>query len=164
MSVYRHHGDYVGKERLGTDASRMACQLNLYYAVAWALLEDSVLPEHFSDEARSRTDIEQLSRKVHLYMQADVDRTRDWPPDRTHVCIELTNDKRHECQIDYPTDESNKSMTNQQCREKFTKWSAAVFTSQQQNELYQSIMRLENLEDVATLIPKVSTKQSLKGV
>jgi 2-methylcitrate dehydratase PrpD len=164
VDVYRHHGDYVGKERLGTDASRMACQLNIYYAVAWALLEGTVLPEHFSDEARSRPDIEQLSRKVHLYMQSDANITRDWPADRTRVCIVLTDGKRYERQIDYPTGESEKSMNDEQCREKFTAWSAAVFTPQQQHDLYHSVMQLESLNDVAALIPVISTKQCLRGV
>lgn len=164
VEVYRHHGAYVGKHRLSNNASRMACQLNLYYAVAWTLLEGMVLPQHFSDEARRRQDVEQLSRKVHLNMLADTPRTRHWPADRTRVCIQLTNGKRHECQIDYPTGEAEKSMNDEQCREKFVAWSSAVFTKQQQNELYHSVMQLEAIKDVATLIPKASPQPAVKDI
>ena len=139
------------------DNPRVNAQFSIQYCVASALLRGGSKLDHFEASIVRNSDVMALSKKVQVISEPKLD-------ERGHTALDmrvLTNDgKEHFRQMDIAPGFPGNPLTREEHEQRFwdcIEFSGGLLPRERTEEIVSQISRLEELDDVRTIIPLLLT-------
>jgi len=125
-----------------------------YYVTAIAIIDRQLSPAQYSAEKYVDPKVKQLIDKINIEINPDLDRFG-----RAGITeINLGQNKKFSCRIDYPKGHPKNPMDDDELRNKFHSLVGKFFDEKRENKLVDDIFQLEKLQDIRQLIEQLVFK------
>jgi aconitate decarboxylase len=129
----------------------IGAQMNVAYAVAVALLDGDVLVDQFSPSRINRDDVWTLIDRTITHHEKAYD---NLPIDErltTQVRLTLDDGSARVAKVVHPRGTGDRSLTNVEIREKYTKLTARAISAERQAAIEKAVLNIDTLDDIAQL-------------
>ena len=153
VKIYRGAMDLIGKVEANTP---YAAKFNLPYCVAVAAIYQSVGLDKFTDAFLRDARVRSLMERVRLEVDSglDVFYPEKWP---TVVEMVTTGGQKLVSRVDYPKGDPENPLSRDELRAKFRALASPLIGTAQTEGYIRDILRLEQIENMASLIPPVAS-------
>jgi 2-methylcitrate dehydratase PrpD len=130
--------------------SVLQAQMSLQYCIAVVLLEGQVLVDQFTEQKISDPRVLELAKRVEIVLDPEIEKAY---PEKFagKVEIVLTNGKKFEAGVDYPTGSPQNPMSFDHVAEKFESLAGTVMGRSRIDAIIEKVERLEKLANIREL-------------
>jgi aconitate decarboxylase len=129
----------------------IGAQMNVAYAVAVALLDGEVLVDQFSRDRINSDDVWALIDRTLTHHEQAYDHL---PVDErltTQVRLTLNDGTERAAKVAHPRGTGDRSLTNEEIREKFRKLTDRVISAERHAEIEKVVLNLDSVDDIGQL-------------
>ncbi len=153
VKIYSGAMDLLGKVEANTP---YAAKFNLPYCVAVAAIYKNVGLDKFTDAFLQDAQVRSLMERVKLVVDISLDEfyPEKWP---TVVEVTTTGGQKLVSRVDYPKGDPENPLSRDELLTKFSALASPVIGLAQTGSYIRDILRLEQIENMASLIPPVAS-------
>jgi 2-methylcitrate dehydratase PrpD len=129
----------------------IGAQMNVAYVVAVALLDGDVLVDQFTQDRINRNDVWALIDRTLTHREPAYDSLPIDDRLTTQVRLTLNDGRTHSAKVVHPRGTGDNSLTNAQIRDKYSKLSHRIISTERQAAIEKAVLDIDTLDDVAQL-------------